>query len=101
MVYGYFKVRERITHMEAYARPGLRHKRMGDKVPDGNIIVDANGRYNRFDGGHHKDRFGEIKRYYVIGDTSESALLSPKGSGIAVRGSLVVSRILARVSDAR
>jgi hypothetical protein len=28
-------------------------------------------------------------------------LLSPKGSGITVRGSLVVSRILARVSDAR
>jgi hypothetical protein len=30
-----------------------------------------------------------------------AALLSPKGSGIAARGSLVVSRILARVSDAR
>jgi len=72
-VYGYFKVRERITHMEAYARPELRRKRMGDKVPNGNIIVDADGRYNRFDGGYHKDGFDEIKRYYVIGDTNESA----------------------------
>jgi hypothetical protein len=101
MVYGYFKVRERITHMEAYARRELRRKRRGDKVPNEDIILDADGRYNRFDGGYHKDRFGEIKRHYVIGDTSESALLSPKGSGITVRGSLVVSRILARVSDAR
>jgi hypothetical protein len=76
MVYGYFKVREKITHMQAHARRELRHKRMGNKVPNGNIIVTANGRYNQFDGGRHKDRFREIKRYYVIGDTNESAFLS-------------------------
>jgi hypothetical protein len=76
MVYGYFKVRERITHMQAFGRPELRCKRMGKKIPNGNIIVDAHGRYNRFDGGHHKDRFAEIKRYYVIGETNDGEFLS-------------------------
>jgi hypothetical protein len=76
MVYGYFKVREKICHMQAYARRELRRKRMGNKVPNGNIIVDARGRYNQFDGGPHKDRFSEIKPYYIIGDTNESAFLS-------------------------
>jgi hypothetical protein len=77
MVYGYFKVREKIiTHMQAFRRPDLRRKRMGNKVPNGNIIVDAQGRYNRHDGGYHKDRFREIKRYYVIGDGNESEFLS-------------------------
>ncbi len=76
MVYGYFKVREKITHMEAFARPALRHKRMGHKNPNGNIIVAADGHYNRFDGGVHKDRFDEIKRYYIIGDKAESKFLS-------------------------
>jgi hypothetical protein len=76
MVYGYFRVREKICHMQAYGRPELRCKRMGNKNPNGNIIVDAHGHYNRFDGGHHKDRFGEIKRYYVIGDPEGSEFLS-------------------------
>jgi len=76
MVYGYFKVRKRITHMQAFRCPDLRHKRMGDKIPNGNIIVDANGRYNRFDGGYHKDRFAAIKRHYVIGETKKSGFLS-------------------------
>ncbi|MGA9059291.1 MAG: hypothetical protein WB763_22590 [Terriglobia bacterium] len=76
MVYGYFKVRERITHVEAFCCPDLRHKRMGNKVPNGNIIVDAHGRYSRFDGGYHKNRFDEIKPYYVIGDRNESEFLS-------------------------
>jgi hypothetical protein len=49
---------------------------MGERIPNGNIIVDAHGRYNRFDGGYHKDRFAEIKRYYVIGDTKESQFVS-------------------------
>jgi hypothetical protein len=75
MVYGYFRARERITHMEAYPRPELRCKRMRAGIPNGNIIVDADGRFNRFDGGYHRDRFGEINRYYVIGGTDESELL--------------------------
>lgn len=76
MVYGYLKVREIITHMEAFARPELGRKRMRERIPNGNIIVNANGRYNRLDGGYHKDRFDEIKRSYVIGDTKESSFLS-------------------------
>jgi hypothetical protein len=75
MVYGCFRVRERTCHMQAFRRPELRRKRMGEKIPNGNIIVDARGRYNRFDGGYDKDRFAEIKRYYVIGDTKESRFL--------------------------
>jgi hypothetical protein len=76
MVYGYSRVREKVSHVQAFGRPELRCKRMGDKIPNGNIIVDALGRYNRFDGGHHKDRFAEIKRYYVIGDRKESRFLT-------------------------
>jgi hypothetical protein len=76
MVYGYFKVREKICHMQAFRRPDLRQKRMGDKVPNGNIIVNANGRYNRFDWDYHKNRFDEIRPYYVIGDTKESEFFS-------------------------
>ena len=75
-VYGYFRVREKVCHMQAFGRPELRCKRMGNKIPNGNIIVDAQGRYNRFDGCHHKDRFDEIRRYYVIGDTKGSEFLS-------------------------
>jgi hypothetical protein len=76
MVYGYFRVREKITHMEAYHRPALLDKRMGNKNPNGNIIVDAAGNYNRFDGGAHKRRFEHIKPYYVVGDKEESEFLS-------------------------
>jgi hypothetical protein len=49
---------------------------MGHKNPNGNIIVDADGHYNRFDGGVHADRFDKIKRYYIIGDTVQSKFLS-------------------------
>ncbi len=76
MVYGYFRVREKITHMQAFRRPELRHKRMAHKKPNGNIITDAHGRYNQFDDGHHKDRFDKIKPYYVIGDAKESKFFS-------------------------
>ena len=76
MVYGYFPVVEKMTHMEAYARPALRHKQMGKKNPNGNIIVDADGRYNRFDGGVHKDRFEQIKQYYIVGSEQESEFLT-------------------------
>jgi hypothetical protein len=51
---------------------------MGNKNPNGNIIVDANGQYNRFDGGIHEKRFEKIKLYYVIGDESNSEFLTEK-----------------------
>jgi hypothetical protein len=76
MIYGYLRVLEKITHIEAYHRPELRHKRMANKNPNGNIIVDADGNYNRFDKGVHKDRFEQIKQYYVVGDRRESEFLT-------------------------
>ena len=51
---------------------------MGNKTPNGNIIVDASGGYNRFDAGAHKHRFEKIKMHYVIGDESGSRMLSPR-----------------------
>lgn len=75
MVYGYLRVDEKITHEQAFKRRGLRSKRMGNKNPNGNIIVDADGKYNRFDGNVHRDRFATIKYHYVIGDVGDSAFL--------------------------
>lgn len=45
--------------------------------PNGNIIVTARGKYNRFDGNDdHKDKFERIKKHYVIGDHYQSKFLS-------------------------
>lgn len=49
---------------------------MGNKMPNGNILVDADGRYNRFDSGAHKHMFEKIKRYYVVGSETESRILT-------------------------
>jgi hypothetical protein len=77
MVYGYFRVKEKITHEQAYLRPELESKHMGHKNPNGNIIVDANGQYNKFDGNvGHRDRFEAIKEYYIIGDEADSEFLT-------------------------
>ena len=78
MVYGYLRVRERITHVEAYRRR-LASKRMGPgKKPNGNIIVTADGSYNPSDGrASHKRRFDAIKEHYVIGDTAKSEFFAP------------------------
>jgi hypothetical protein len=76
MIYGYFRVCEKITHMAAYFRHNLHSKRMRNKIPNGNIIVDAELRYNRFDGGRHRNRFERIKNYYIVGDEAESEFLA-------------------------
>ena len=76
MIFGFLKVAEKISHIEAFPRPALRSKRMGNKMPNGNIIVEADGRYNRFDGGIHKHKFERIKRHYVIGSETESRMLT-------------------------
>ena len=76
MIFGFLKVAEKISHTEAFPRPALRSKRMGNKMPNGNIIVEADGGYNRFDGGVHKDKFEKIKRHYVIGSETESRMLT-------------------------
>ena len=46
MVFAYLKISEKITHLEAYQRRDLISKRMGDKNPNGNIIVDNQRRCN-------------------------------------------------------
>jgi hypothetical protein len=78
MIYGYFRVRDKITHEAAFAR--FRRKRMRSErrrgVANGNIIVNARGDYNRYDDGVHRDRFKRIKEYYVIGDRSDCEFLT-------------------------
>jgi hypothetical protein len=76
MIFSFLKIKDKISHVEAFARPDLRSKRMGNKMPNGNIIVDADGGYSRFDGGVHKEMFERIKRHYVVGSDTESRLLT-------------------------
>ncbi len=78
MIFGYMQVAEKITHREAYHRPDLLSKRMGRKSPNGNIIVDANGNYSRFDGGVHAHIFDRIKNHYIVGVPSSSRMLDDK-----------------------
>ncbi len=75
MIYGYIKIQESISHMEAYNR--FPQKRMKNNNPNGNIIVDKFGNYNRFDNNIHKDKFERIKNYYIIGDKNNSSFLLP------------------------
>jgi hypothetical protein len=49
---------------------------MGNKNPNGNIIVDASGNYNRFDAGIHRRIFDKVKLEYVVGDPKRSSLLT-------------------------
>ena len=106
MIFGFLKVAKKISHSEAFPRPDLRSKRMGNKMPNGNIIVDAAGRYNRFDGGVHKYKFEKIKRHYVIGSETESRMLTAEeirrlapafmaslGSIIGIRGDRAIDII--------
>jgi hypothetical protein len=78
MIFGYMKVEDKISHFDAYHRPQLLSKRMGNKNPNGNIIVDARGQYNRFDAGAHKHIFDKIKKEYVIGKKETSKFLTAK-----------------------
>ncbi len=75
-LFGYLRVAEKITHMAAFQRKALRRKRMGKRSPNGNIIVDEFGGYNRFDEGAHHHIFEKVKREYAVGDLGHSRLLS-------------------------
>ena len=77
-IFAYLKIREKITHIAAFNRQDLRSKRMGNKNPNGNIIVDKYCRYNRYDAGAHKRIFHKIKDEYVIGDKSKTKMLSDR-----------------------
>jgi len=76
MILGYIKIKEIIKHEEAYSRKNLKSKLMGNKNPNGNIIVDQNGNYNRFDGGAHKHMFDKVKERYAVGYKDKSKMLS-------------------------
>lgn len=78
MVFAWLQVAEKISHLAAYHRPDIPSKRMGNKIPNGNIIVDAHGNYNRFDGDVHKYKFHKIKDEYVIGNPQTSAMLDDR-----------------------
>jgi hypothetical protein len=78
MVFGFLEIAEMLSHVEAFHRADLRSKRMSNETPNGNIIVDANGDYNSFDGGVHRHKFGKIKRHYVVGSETESRMLTPE-----------------------
>jgi hypothetical protein len=78
MNFGFLKIEEKISHLEAFSRADLRSKRMGNKMPNGNIIVEAEGKYNRFDGGVHRHKFEKIRRHYAIGSEDGSRMLTAK-----------------------
>lgn len=48
---------------------------MANKNPNGNIIVDEKGNYNRFDMKVHEKIFDKVKSEYVIGDPNHSKML--------------------------
>jgi len=74
MVWAYLKIEKKINHPKAYIKYPSKRMVLGN--PNGNIIVDANGDYNFLDQNAHKDRFKEIKEYYVIGCQKKSKILS-------------------------
>lgn len=78
-IFAYMKLSEdKISHSSAFSRRNLRSKRMGNKMPNGNIIVGAKGGYNQFDDGAHRHKFDRIKEEYAIGDIANSRLLTEK-----------------------
>ena len=76
MIFGYLTIEKIVTHHQAFHTPTLRSKQMGNKMPNGNIIVDACGRYNWFDAGSHQHIFNKIKDRYAIGDPARSRMLT-------------------------
>jgi hypothetical protein len=76
MIFGFLEITETLSHIDAFRRPDLQSKRMGNKTPNGNIIVDAGGGYNRFDGGAHRHKFDRIKSHYAVGCETKSRMLT-------------------------
>ena len=77
-IFAYLKIAEIITHAQAYTRHDLQRKRMGDKKPNGNIIVNASGEYETFDEWVHEGNVERIKPRYAVGSVAESRMLSLK-----------------------
>ena len=78
MIFGYLTIDHIITHHQAFHTPGLVSKRMSNKIPNGNIIVNATGGYNRFDEEIHHQRFDKIKLHYAVGKPRQSRLLTDR-----------------------
>lgn len=74
-IFAYMKIADKITHFKAYKRSNLHSKRMSKKMPNGNIIVNGRGGYNKYDRGVHRKRFERIKANYAIGDPKDSRFL--------------------------
>lgn len=75
-IFGYLTITRVITHLAAYREPTLFSKRMGQKHPNGNIIVDSTGGYNHFDGGNHFHKWRRIAQHYAVGRRSTSMFLN-------------------------
>ncbi|MCZ7398580.1 MAG: hypothetical protein O8C62_02685 [Candidatus Methanoperedens sp.] len=76
MIFAYMKIKEIISHKEAFFRTNLHKKRMRENARvNGNILVDENGGYNKLDDGMHYRNFEKIKGHYAIGDEIESRKL--------------------------
>jgi hypothetical protein len=101
MIFGYIRVEEKISHLAAYHRADLRQKRMGNKNPNGNIIVDAKGRYNRFDAGVHQPQFDRLKKEYVLGDPANSRMLDDRGIRTLAPSFLSTLRSIIGIEGAR
>lgn len=65
-IFAHMAIEEIITHDAAYVR--FPNKRMRQAIPNGNIIVDGNGRYNAFDRGAHRANFARIRGHYAVGN---------------------------------
>src|SRR5260370_30924860 len=79
MVFGYMRIAEEIiTHVEAFDRADLAKKRMQNKNPNGNIIVNIRGAYNKFNYGAHEGIFHKIKTRYAVGDPHTSLFLNDR-----------------------
>ena len=85
MIFGFLNIAEKISHFDAFRRPDLRSKRMGNKMPTGNILVQADGSYNRFDGGVHRHNFERIKQHYAVGCDTKSRMLTSPESTVLLR----------------
>lgn len=74
MIFGYLQIKRIVSHLSAHR--SLPQKRMRGLMPDGNIIVTATGRYNRWDGQSHQHNFQKIRGKYAIGDPQHSRFLT-------------------------
>lgn len=75
-IFAFMQIEDKVPHLVASARPELVSKQMSNVNPNGNIIVNPKGGYNRFDHGAHKKGFHRIKKNYAVGSSTIGRLLS-------------------------